>query len=139
MPVLEADFLKGIIDPHDQLHQAALIALKKIREQNWVVSSSAFIELDMVLKQSAISLSERLEVFEALKNEIRPDQVVSITPALMSQAIQLQNKYHNIRDFYFDSIHLATAILQDGIIISSDRAFAQVKEVKQIPLTKVKQ
>ena len=102
MPVLEADFLKGIIDPNDRLHQAALTALKRVRAQKWVVSSSAFIELDMVLKQSAISLSERLEVFEALKNEIKPDQVVSLTPAVMVQAIQLQNKYRDIRDFYFD-------------------------------------
>src|SRR3989304_9436915 len=131
MPVLEADFLKGIIDPNDRLHQAALTALKRVRAQKWVVSSSAFIELDMVLKQSAISLSERLEVFEALKNEITPDQVVSLTPAVMVQAIQLQHKYRDIRDFYFDSVHLATAILQDGVIASSDRAFAQITEVKQ--------
>ena len=137
MPVLEADFLKGIIDPQDRLHQACVNALKKIQERKWVVSSSAFLELDLLLKQAGASLDERFEVFEALKIEIRADLIVGVSPPVMSQAIRLQRRYRDIRDFYFDSIHLAIAIRHDGVIVSSDRAFDQVVEVRRIPLSEV--
>ncbi len=138
MPVVEADFLKAIIDPQDHLHNASVNVLKKIQEQKWVVSSSALLELDLLLKQSEVSFSERFEVFEALKIELQADRIVSLSPAVVSQAIQLQNKYHEIQDFYFDSIHLATAILHDGVIVSSDTAFDQIAEVKRMPLSKVR-
>ena len=138
MPVLEADFLKGMIDPQDHLHQASLNALKKTREQKWVISAAAFLELDLLLKQSRIGFDERFEVFQALETEIRADRIVGVIPAVMSQAIQLQNEYPDKKDFYFDSIHLAAAILHDGIIVSSDRDFDQIAQVRRISLSEVK-
>ncbi|MEM3117705.1 MAG: hypothetical protein QW136_04785 [Nitrososphaerales archaeon] len=39
-----------------------------------------------------------------------------------------------MKDFYFDSIHLAIATLHDGVIASSDHAFDQVTEISRIPL-----
>lgn len=138
MPVLESDFLKGIIDPHDHLHKASLNALKKIREQKWSISAAALLELDLLLKQSGIGVKERFEVFEALRNEIRPDRVLGVTPAVMSEAVQLQNKHRSKKDFYFDSIHIAIAILYDGVIVSSDRDFDQVAEVRRLSLSEVK-
>lgn len=138
MPVVEADFLKGVIDPSDRLHQASLSALKKVRERKWLVSSSAFLELDLLLKQLGIGLNERFKVFEVLKVEILPDRILAITPAVISQAVQLQGKYRCMGDFYFDSIHLATAILYDGTIVSSDRVFDRITEVKRISLSQRK-
>ena len=35
MPVLETDFLKGIIDPKDELHPQAKKAMVKVRHGEW--------------------------------------------------------------------------------------------------------
>jgi len=45
------------------------------------------------------------------------------------KAISLRRKYQLT---YFDSLHAATAILHDGTIISSDKAYQEIKELKTI-------
>ena len=134
MPVLETDFIKALIDPKDRLHSYSLRALQRLKSPDWVVASSAFLELDLLLKDSRISLDERHEIFESLKAEIPADKILTLVHESISKAIELQRRYRVIRAFYFDSIHLALAILHDGAIASSDHTFDQVKEVKRIPL-----
>jgi len=136
MPVLETDFLKGLIDTSDRLHKHSVRALAMVTEGGWTVSSSSMLELDLLLKNANVSLSERHEVFESLKAELDVETVLPLSHAVLSQAALIQNKY-SFANFYFDSIHISTAVLHDGEIVSSDREFDQITEVRRIPLEKL--
>ena len=137
MPVTETDFLKGIIDPQDKLHHSSMKALEEVKKKRWHVASSAFIELDLLLKNSGASIGDRIMIFQALKSEIPKEMILTVSHQTLSQAALLQSKYHKISRFYFDSIHLAIATELDDEIISSDKTFDQVEEIKRIPLEKL--
>ncbi|HDI52855.1 MAG TPA: type II toxin-antitoxin system VapC family toxin [Candidatus Bathyarchaeota archaeon] len=134
MPVLETDFLKGLIDPSDQLHEASLKALERVKRGEWHVASSALLELDLVLKGLGISMEERVMTHYALMAEIPQSMILSLTPRILLRAVQLQMRYRDISRFYLDSIHLATALELDGEIVSSDKTFDEVEEVRRLPL-----
>lgn len=66
--------------------------------------------------------------------EIPRNKILALYHESLSKAIDLQRRYRRMKDFYFDSIHLAIATLHDGVIASSDHAFDQVTEISRIPL-----
>jgi len=112
-------------------------ALEEVKKKRWHVASSAFIELDLLLKNSGASIGDRIMIFQALKSEIPKETILAVSPQTLSQAALLQSKYHKISRFYFDSIHLAIATELDDEIVSSDKTFDQVEEIKRIPLEKL--
>ena len=135
LPVLETDFLKGLIDPSDRLHPQASKAVAKLEEEGWVIASAALLELDLLLKSEGISQSERREVFDALDADLGNEVFFSLTPHILAAAINLQSTQGaSIRDFYFDSLHLATASSLDGVIVSSDAHFRKIPGVRWIDL-----
>jgi len=136
MPVLETDFLKGLVDVSDRLHVHSVRALGKVIDDGWTVASSSLLELDLILKNANIALPERHDIFESMKAEFDVETVLPLSHAVLSQAALLQLKY-SIPKFYFDSIHVSTAVLHDGDIVSSDREFDQITEVRRIPLEKL--
>jgi PIN domain nuclease of toxin-antitoxin system len=136
MPVLETDFLKGLVDVSDRLHKHSVRALGKVMSDGWTVASSSLLELDLILKNANIALPQRHDIFESLKAEFDVETILPLSHAVLSQAALLQVKY-SFPKFYFDSIHVSTAILHDGNIVSSDREFDQITEVRRIPLEKL--
>ena len=68
LPVLETDFLKAIIDPNDRLHKSSMKALEKMKSMEWYIASSAFIQLDLLLKISGIPVDDRSLIFETLRS-----------------------------------------------------------------------
>lgn len=138
MPVLETDFLKGLIDPSDALHPAASKAAVKVVDEGWVITSTALLELDLLLKSGGISQSDRIDVFEALEANYENETFLSLTPHILADAVNLQYLHGNqIRDFYFDSLHIATARSLDGVIVSSDAHFQKIPEVQWIDLRRI--
>jgi PIN domain nuclease of toxin-antitoxin system len=136
MPVLETDFLKGLVDASDRLHKHSVSALEKVMSDGWTIASSSMLELDLLLKNANIPLPERHDTFESLKAEFDVEAILPLSHAVLSQAALLQSKY-SFPNFYFDSIHVSTAVLHDGDIVSSDREFDQITEVRRIPLEKL--
>ncbi len=60
---------------------------------------------------------------------------MGLTHDVMAKAIELQRKYGTIIEkFYFDSLHVATAILFDGVIACSNGSFDQIEEVRKISI-----
>jgi len=136
MPVLETDFLKALVDPEDRLHDKAVKALKRVEEGQWYVASSAFLEFDLLLKKGGLSLEDRIDVFESLKPHISLEVVCKLSHQTLAIAGRLQKAY-GLSNFYFDSLHIGTAIEHDQQIVSSDKSFNDVKEVRRIPLEKL--
>ncbi len=138
LPVLETDFLKGLIDPSDTLHPAASKAAAKVVDEGWVIASTALLELDLLLKSEGISQSDRINVFEALEADLENEVFLSFTPHILADAVKLQSLHGSqIRDFYFDSLHVATARSIDGVIVSSDTHFQKIPEVQWIDLREI--
>lgn len=137
MPVVETDFLKGLLDPKDRLHSHSVKTLEKVTTGQWYVASSAFVELDLLLKNSEISIEDRIAIFQTLKSEIPNEIILTLSHEVMAQALLLQKKYSQIGRFYFDSLHLASAILLDHRIVSSDKTFDEIPEVERIPLEEI--
>jgi predicted nucleic acid-binding protein len=136
MPVLETDFLKGLLDEKDRLHAPCERALHRLSSGEWFLASSALIELDLLLKKSGLSNAGRLEVFESLRGEFEPKVVLVVSHVVLSRAATIREKYP-FRRFYFDSIHISVALLHDATIVSSDREFDRVTELKRIPLERL--
>lgn len=136
MPVLETDFLKALIDTSDNLHKASLKASAKLLGREWAIASSSFLELDLLLKNAGISPEERREIFDSLKAEIHVETILLMSHEVLSVAAFLQLRYP-LKNFYFDSIHLATAALHDGTIVSSDKEFDKLSEVRRVALEKL--
>lgn len=70
MSVLETDFLKGLIDPKDKLNVRCTRALSKLKARQLHVASTAFLELDVLLKSRGVSQVDRASVFVGLRSEI---------------------------------------------------------------------
>ena len=136
MPVLETDFLKALIDPEDRLHGNAVRALRNVEEEQWHVASSAFLELDLLLKKGGLPVEDRIDVFASLKPHMPLGAVLKLSHQTLVNAASLQRTY-GFSNFYFDSLHLGTALEHDHKIISSDKSFESIKEVKRIPLEKL--
>lgn len=129
MPVLETDFLKGLIDPTDALHPFAARALRRVKEGVFFIAPLAFLELDLLLKSHGFLSPQRSAIFRMLQGEVPAESILPSPPELLSVAIDLQQKYP-FGGIYFDSFHIAAAILYDGHIVSSDAAFSKVREVR---------
>lgn len=137
MPVLETDFLKGLLDPKDRLHASSQRALGRLQREEWNLASSSLVELDLLLKNEGVNSDERVMIFEALSAEIPAQMILGLTHTTMSRAAQLQSIHRNIHHFYFDSLHLAVALGSDGQIVSSDESFDDIAGIKRIPLDRV--
>ena len=95
------------------------------------------IELDLLLKYSGVSTSDRITIFHGLKSEIPKETILPVLHQTLSEAALLQKEYYGISRFCFGSIHLAIAVEMDNEIVSSDKTFDQVEEIKRIPLEKL--
>lgn len=137
MPVLETDFLKGLLDPKDRLHGPCQRALGKLQRGDWSVTSSSLLELDLLLKHEGVGSEERATVFETLSAEIPKETILGLTHVTLSVAALLQSRHRDIQHFYFDSLHLAVALGSDGKIVSTDRSFDRISGITRMPLERV--
>ena len=126
-----------MLDPKDRLHGPCQRALVKVKEGEWSVASSAFIELDLLLKNGGIDGDERSSIFETLSAEIPWEAVRGLAHTTLSRAAALQSTHRHVGHFYFDSIHLAVALEGDRRIVSTDRYFENIAGVTRIPLEKL--
>ena len=137
MPVLETDFLKGLLDPKDRLHDSSKRALGKVQRGEWNLASSSLLELDLLLKHAGMEPEERTTIFETLSAEIPKETILGLAHSTMSTAALVQSRHKDARRFYFDSLHLAVALESDGKIVSTDRYFDQVRGIARMPLERV--
>jgi len=92
------------------------------------VASSAYLEYELVLKSKGYSLTDIYSDLQAFRY-IKKLGEAPLTANIIIRAIELRRKY-NIS--YFDSLHAATAIEYDKVIISTDRIYKEIKEIKYI-------
>jgi len=123
--------LIGLISSFDKLHDISKEIFEKINSneiKNIYIPSSVFMEYELLLKSKKIKTSELIRDiihFKALEN-------IKEIP-LNSSIIILAQKLRETNNLtYFDSLHCASAMHADGIIISTDKDFKNIKNLKLI-------
>ena len=121
--------LIGLISSFDKLHNTSKEIFEKINSneiKNIYIPSSVFMEYELLLKSKKIKTSELIRDiihFKALEN-------IKEIP-LNSSIIILAQKLRETNNLtYFDSLHCASAMHADGIIISTDKDFKNIKNLK---------
>ena len=123
--------LIGLISSFDKLHDISKEIFEKINSneiKNIYIPSSVFMEYELLLKSKKIKTSELIRDiihFKALEN-------IKEIPLNSSIIILAQKLRENHNLTYFDSLHCASALHADGIIISTDKDFINIKNLKLI-------
>ncbi|MEM2739815.1 MAG: PIN domain-containing protein [Candidatus Bathyarchaeia archaeon] len=131
MPVIELDLLVALVNREDKLHRLAssiFEAAAKRRVKNLAIASSALVEYELILRSKGYSRDDVEDDIEAFTS-IRNIGEAYLNSKVILKAIELRRKYLLT---YSDSLHAATAILHDGKIISTDKAYIEVKDLQTI-------
>ncbi len=131
MPVIEVDTLIAFVNALDKYHRVASRLIKRIISgeiRNVKVAASAYLEYELILRSRGYDegeIREDLAYFKSLPNLGETPLTVNV----LIKASELREKYGLT---FFDSLHGATALLLDGIIISIDRAYNEVRGLKVV-------
>ena len=123
--------LIGLISSFDKLHNTSKEIFEKINSneiKNIYIPSSVFMEYELLLKSKKIKTPELIRDiihFKALEN-------IKEIPLNSSIIILAQKLRENHNLTYFDSLHCASALHADGMIISTDKDFKNIKNLKLI-------
>ncbi|MFO8020615.1 MAG: PIN domain-containing protein [Promethearchaeia archaeon] len=134
IPLIELDLIVGLISEEDTLHEIAkeiftLINSKQIK--NISIPSSVFLEYELLLKSKKI---ETNEIVKDLVNfrELNDIKEIPLTSSVLIHAFSLRNQYNLT---YFDSLHCASALHVDGVIIGTDSDFDEISNLTLISPT----
>ena len=131
MPVADTELLFAL-NPRDRKHKHALKALnmKGLR-----IPDTALLEFQAVLRSRGRTAREVLEAITAIKQILegkRVREIQTISTDLVIKQAELEEKY-NLS--FFDSLIAASALLLDSIIVSDDKDFDKIPNLKRIPIT----
>ncbi|MEM3501848.1 MAG: PIN domain-containing protein [Candidatus Bathyarchaeia archaeon] len=120
---IETDLIYAIMKREDPLKDKAKQILKRSKRLH--CSSATIIEILSVLKavNKFASVAPKLKAFGNLKNLI----FLPITPDVANRAVEIHSA--GLLTF-FDSFYAATALTSDMTLISSDKAFKNIPNLK---------
>jgi len=132
MPILDTVVLFAAADPLDKFHRDGVAQLRKAGGGTQI-GTSVLMEFDIVLKSKGLSAGDRMHEMALLMNDY-PNAASSVHK-ISSSTLYLAALHE--REFgldYFDALIAAEAAEQDGEVVSSDRAFDSVPNLKRVPL-----
>lgn len=132
MPIADTEVLFAL-NPKDPKHPHAIKTLQDL--DNTTVPDTSTLEFQIVLRgrgrSSAQVRNALLALHEVLRRmEVGENRTISIT--LLALQCELEER-HGLT--YFDSLIAASALTLDGQVISDDRAFDKIPNLKRIPLS----
>lgn len=133
MPVVDTNFLFAL-SPEDPKHGHVLKHLKK--PTGLIAPDTAMLEFQIVLRNRKREVGKvkmaMLALHEVLsRHEVR--EARTLTSDLLVLQCEFEEKY---RLSYFDSLVAASALVLDRKIISDDKAFDRIPDLKRIPLSR---
>jgi len=131
--LVETDVLIAFMDLEDPNHE---IAKRVFTEYSIALSPYALIELDLLIRSSIIVVRDYSMFWRKLDDVFKQYRVEVIRPRSIyfTKAHELRIQYNLT---YFDSLHAATAIVEDLELVSFDRrAYSEIASLKyQYPKT----
>ena len=131
MPVLDTVVLFAAADRKDKHNSVAINHMKNLSRKNYRLSTFAMLEFDMVLKSRGFSFDERMEKAALLIKDfpLATKRLSSITPATIYLTARLEKE---LSMEYFDAGVASEALQTDGVVISIDRIFDKVPNLKRV-------
>jgi len=126
--VIETDFLIALISKGDKHHSEVKEILEKLSKA--LLSPYSFIELDLLINSGVLKVKPS-DFYRALANVLTYYGVFvpRIKPGHLMRAWDLRNRYNLT---FFDSLHAAVAIEESEVLMSYDRVYSIVKELKYL-------
>ena len=132
MPVADTDLLFAL-NPRDKKHKSALRIISSVKGIK--VPDTALLEFIVVLKARGRGAEEIREAVNALKDVFEIyliKEVKTIDTDLMIKQTEIEEKYGLT---FFDSLIASSALKLDKTVISDDKAFDRIPELRRIPIT----
>ncbi len=131
MPLIELDMIIAFINQADKLHYVAsklFDMIVKERLTGITIPVSALLEYELILKSRGYPETTIRSDLEAIKN-LENIKIIPLTLDCIIEASRLREIYGLS---YFDSLHAASALLYDKTVISVDKAYDKIQEIKRI-------
>lgn len=133
MPLADTELLFAF-NPKDPKHQYIAELLRKVGEI--LVPDTAILEFQLTLRargRSSLEVREALLALYEILREKGLKDVKTMGLNLLILQCELETKYGLS---YFDSLIAASALMVDKQIVSDDKDFDKIPELKRIPLSK---
>jgi len=128
MALIETDIILALISITDRHHNDAVKIIKKVKPLK--LSPYTIIELDLLIISGKIEV--KMPVFyENLMETLRyyNVEIVKPSPKHLVKGWKLREKYGLT---YFDSLHASTAIIENEPLISYDKSYQNIEELRYI-------
>ena len=129
--LIETDILLALISSGDR-HHADALKLVDNHLGEVKISPYTLIELDLLLKTGEIVVKDVSAFYNALSDllKFRMIDTYPLKPEYHREAFKLRSKYGTLT--YLDSLHAAVALVEGIEIVSYDREYANLNEVKYV-------
>ena len=127
--MIETDILLALISPKDRHHTDAVTLLDGLLGEV-KISPYSLIELNLLLKSGEILVKDIPAFYDILSELLRYRRVSTfpVKPEYHREAFKLREKYKHLT--YFDSLHAAVGIVENLELVSYDREYAELTELK---------
>lgn len=128
MPLIETDMIFAFLNSNDRHHNVASKLFSQIKSGYEVgLPTSALIEMELVYKSN----NREDDLANHVANLIAIPNITSIalTPKTILLSIKLREDYDLS---FFDSHHAATALENDGKIISTDQQYKKMSDLEVV-------
>jgi len=132
MPIADTDLLFAL-NPKDKKHNNALKIISSVRGIK--IPDTALLEFVVVLKARDRSNKEICDAMNALKDIFEMyliKEVKTIDTDLIINQTKIEEKYGLT---FFDSLIASSALKLDKAIISDDKAFDKIPELRRVRIT----
>ncbi len=132
MPVADTEVL-FLLKPSDPRHKYVLEIFNNLGS-SIVVPDTALLEFEVVLRSRGLSTDEikkALYAIHLILDKYGVNEIKTINTLLLITHLELMEQY---KLSYFDSLIAASALSYDGIIISDDKDFDKIKDLRRIPI-----
>jgi predicted nucleic acid-binding protein len=129
--IIELDSLIAYVNKKDKHHELVSKFFEYVaagKYKNVKVATSAYLEYSLLLKSKGYSEADVREDLLYFRNFPNLGEA-PLTLEVFIKASELREKY-NLS--FFDSLHVATSLLFDGVIVSLDKAYRSVKGLKAL-------
>ena len=133
MPVLDTVVLFGALDKEDEHHEASVAHMRKLLPEvnDYWIAGFALFEFDVVMKSRGLSSDERIENYALLLKDFPgvSEKTLKIGPGTLLLTAELEK---NQGIDYFDAGVASESLQKNGIVVSTDRVFDKIPNLKRI-------
>ncbi len=128
--LIETDFLISLVRENDKHHDRTLRILEKLRN-SIKLSPYTLIELDLLILSNIFKVKDKTVFFKLLEETLNYYTIETVKPKFshVAKAYKLREKYGLS---FFDSLHAAVAVVENVPLISYDKIYDKIEEVKYV-------